>query len=130
MIDAQKIEKLLFESPGAKAFINVILPIMSGFFSGVFTAQITGAKGLEWWRWYEAWGVYALIAILVILFFYTRASYRKEARVLDFADADYCIAYMRSKCLPEAAEKYKEIIRTGNGGELMQVMTELKKSLK
>jgi len=43
---------------------------------------------------------------------------------------DYCLAYMRSKCLPEAAEKYKEKIRGGEGGELLQIMAEFKKSLK
>jgi hypothetical protein len=40
------------------------------------------------------------------------------------------MAYMRSKCLPEAAEQYKLLIKNGTGGELKQAMDELKKILK
>lgn len=47
-----------------------------------------------------------------------------------FSDNDYCMAYMRSQCLPEAAEQYKRKIRDGEGGELKQAMDELKKVLK
>lgn len=118
------------ESPAVRAFMNVIMPILSGLLSGVFTAQITGPKGLEWGRCIDAWALYPLVVFALLLFFYTRALYLHQTHVLNFANPDFCIAYMRSKCLPQAAEKYKELIREGKGGELTQAMAELKKSLK
>lgn len=126
----KKIGELLLAAPAIRALINVIFPILSGLFSGIFTAQIAGKDGLVWGQFYQAWALYPLVITVLILFFYTRALYKRETHILNFADADFCVAYMRSKCLPEAAEKYKELIREGKGGELMKVMSELKKSLK
>jgi len=71
-----------------------------------------------------------LLLIVVIIYFYNRALFNHETSITRFSDSDYCLAYIRSKCLPEAAEKYKEKIRDGEGGELLQVMVELKKSLR
>jgi len=61
---------------------------------------------------------------------YNRALFDHETNVLKFSDSEYCLAYMRSKCLPEAAEKYKEKIREGEGEEFLKIMAELKRSLR
>jgi hypothetical protein len=130
MSPLEKITDFVLGSPGWRAFINCAVPILSGVFTGVFIAQITGPNGLLWEKWATAWGLYPLAFLIIVLFLYNRALYRRETEVLKFADSAFCMAYVRSKCLPQAAERYKEMIRTGHGGELAQVMAELKKSLK
>lgn len=123
------IENLL-ESPGWKTFFSVIIPIFTGILSGLFVAEISSPAGLNWAKFYYAKSFYGLLLIVVIIYFYNRALFNHETSITRFSDSDYCLAYIRSKCLPEAAEKYKEKIRDGEGGELLQVMVELKKSLR
>lgn len=122
-------EKTL-ESPGWKTMFFVVMPVIAGVLSGTFVSEITDAKGLQWSLFYKAWSFYGLVLLVIIIYFYNRAVYLHEIEIMKFSDADFCVAYMRSKCLPEAAEKYKEKIRNGEGGELLEVMAELKKILK
>ena len=68
--------------------------------------------------------------IALFVYVYYRAVYIYDKNVERFLDDDYCRAYMRSKCLPEAAERYKEIIRNGEGGELEEAMQEFERILK
>lgn len=118
------------ESPGWKTFFSVVIPILAGVFSGSFILEITGQQGIEWLHFYKVKSFYALVVLTLIIFFYNRALYLREVETNKFSDVEFCIAYMRSKCLPEAAAKFREKIRQGQGGELIEVMEELKKSLK
>ena len=126
----QKAVDIIMESPGWKTVFSAVLPILSAFFSGTFVVEIMGPHGLRWNLFYKAWSLYGLFVLIVIIYFYNRALYIREKDISRFSDSEFCMAYMRSKCLPEAAEKFREIIRQGHGGELAQIMTELKKSLK
>jgi hypothetical protein len=91
---------------------------------------MTTSRGVAWALFYKAWSFYALLFLCVVIYWYKRELYLHEREIQRFLDSDYCIAYMRSKCLPEAAERYKELIRTGFGGELIQAMDELRKILR
>jgi len=121
---------IALENPGWKTFFSVIIPLFASVLSGTFVVEITDLQGLRWHLFYKAWSFYGLIFLIVIIFYYNRAIYLRELEIMRFSDIEYCIAYMRSKCLPQAAEKYKELIRDGRGDELSQLMAELKKSLK
>ncbi len=62
---------------------------------------------------------YGLCLISVVTYVYNRESYLYERKIERFLDDDYCRAYMAEQlCLPEAAARYKELIRSGDGGEL------------
>jgi hypothetical protein len=61
---------------------------------------------------------------------YTKAQYNHDREVSKFSDREYCVAYMRSKCLPELAAKAQERIRTGGSGEFTAAMKEVEKVLK
>ncbi len=126
----QNIFNCIFESAGWKTFFSVVIPIISGIFSGTFIFEITGKTGINWRTFYKAKSFYCLIFIIIVIYLYNKAIYIHEREIKRFLDNDYCLAYMRSKCLPEAAEKYKELIRNGEGGELKKAMDELKKILK
>lgn len=120
----------LIESPILKTILSVIVPIASGVLCGTFVLEITDAGELVWAKFYETRSFYALLGLTLLMYWYNRAVYLYEKEVHRFLDSDYCIAYMRSKCLPEAAERYKELIRNGTGGELQQAMEEMRKILK
>lgn len=126
----RKFRGIVFTSPALKTFFSVIIPILSGILSGTFIVEITARNSLNWSRFYYSKSFYGLLILVWIIYWYNRASYLYEKEVERFLDKDYCVAYMRSKCLPEAAERYKELIRNGEGGELRQAMDELKEILR
>jgi len=122
-------EKVL-ESPGWKTFFAVVIPAIVGVLSGAFVTEISSSGVLDWSLTLKAKSFYGLLVIAILSYIYYRELYLYEREVVRFLDDDYCRAYMRSKCLPEAAERYKESIRTGDKGELVNAMKELEKILK
>lgn len=124
------IKALIVESPGWRTVFAFIVPLAAGVLSGIFVAEITQNSVIIWKELYKAKSFYGLLILSLCMYFYNKAIYLYEREISRFLDADYCTAYMRSKCLPEAAERYKKLIRSGDGGELKQAMDELKKVLK
>lgn len=120
----------LLESPAWKTLFNAIIPVIVGILSGVLIAEITITGQIDWKLCYKARSSYALLVIILVSYFYYMAVYKHEKDIERFLDDDYCRAYMRSKCLPEAAERYKELIRNGQGGELEAAMREFEKILR
>lgn len=118
------------ESPGLRTLFSAVFPILAGVLSGTFVLEITTSTGLVWGIFYRAHSFYALCVLSLVMYWYNRELYLYEREVKRFLDSDYCVAYMRSKCLPEAAERYKELIRNGVGGEFKQAMDELRKTLR
>ncbi len=119
----------LLESPGWKTFFSAVLPIAAAVLAGTFTVEITKDGALDWQHFYWAKSFYGLSTLSLVIYWYNRQLYLYERRVDRFLDDNYCRAYMRSQCLPEAAERYKELIRLGRGGELLEVMTEIERIL-
>jgi hypothetical protein len=120
----------VLDSPRFKTFCGFVLPIFSGILSATFVTEISTPNGLDWKLAITAKSTYGIIFLAIIIYKYNRAVFLREKEIRQFSDADYCIAYMRSQCLPEAAEQYKRMIRDGQGGELKQAMDEVKKILK
>lgn len=120
----------VLDSPGCKTFFGFVLPILSGILAGTFVMEISTPNGLNWKLVITAKSTYALIVLIIIIYKYNRALYLRAKEIRQFLDPDYCVAYMRSQCLPEAAEQFKRLIRNGQGGELKQAMDEVKKILK
>ena len=122
--------RCVLDSPGCKTFFGIILPIFTGVLSGLLIAELSTSTEINWKLLTKAKSFYGLVALIYIIYKYNRAIYDREKEVERFLDSDYCIAYMRSQCLPEAAEQFKRQIRDGKGGELKQAMDELRKVLK
>lgn len=130
MPSANRLRMRILDSPGIRTIFGGVIPIAAGVLSGAFTYEITTPAGIDWYLFYKVKSFYWLLGLSFLIYWYNREVYLYEKEISRFLDADYCIAYMRSKCLPEAAERYKELIRTGAGGELQQAMNELRKILK
>lgn len=124
------INRNVLDSPSCKTLFGFVLPILSGILAGTLVSEISTPNGLDWTLARTAKSTYGLIFLTIIIYKYHRALFLREKEIRQFSDADFCIAYMRSQCLPEAAEQYKRMIRDGQGGELKQAMDELKKVLK
>lgn len=125
-----KIKNAYLESPAWKTVCSVFSLIVAGILCGTFVTEITSKNGIEWLLFYKSKSFYGLIVLSILTYFDNKIRYLAEKEILRFRDAEYCVAYMRSKCLPEAAERYKELIRLGNVGELTKAMNELKDILK
>lgn len=104
--------------------------MVAGILAGIFVFEITTPAGIQWDSFYRAKSFYLILALGVIVYFYNRALYSRDRDVLRFADSEYCVAYMRSKCLPEAVERYRTAIRLGNSTELDEAKKELRRVLK
>ena len=120
----------VLESPGWKTVFAFVLPLLAGVLSGVFVTEITQNSIIVWALFYKANSFYGLLFFGLCTYFYNRAIYLHEREISRFLDTDYCVDSVRSKCLPDAAERYTELIRSGNVGQLEQAMEELKKVLK
>ena len=103
---------------------------MAGVVTGAFVNDITTPNGVIWSTFYRVKSFYFLLAFLLAQTLYQRSLYAFEIVIERFSDAEYCMAYMRSQCLPEAAEKYRELIRRGEFGVLRQAMDEIREILK
>jgi len=125
-----RVREYILESPGFRTLFSAVIPILAGVLSGAFVFELTTSNTLAWANFYKARSFYALVVLSLCIYWYNRELYLYEREVRRFLDADYCIAYMRSKCLPEAASRYRELIRNGGGGEFKQAMDELRKILK
>jgi hypothetical protein len=97
---------------------------------GAFVNDITTPGGVVWSRSFEQLTFYLLILWTVTLTWFIRAQYVYEVSIERFGDDDYCLAYVRSQCLPEAADKYRELIRNGDIGVLKQAMAEVRETLR
>ena len=126
----QKLKNLVLNSPELKTLFSVVVPIITGILSGTFIIEITMENDLDWMSFYKANSFYGLLVMVLLIYWYNRIVYQREKTVNRFLDKEYCVAYMRSECLPEAAERYKVLIKNGDGGEFKQAMDELKKILK
>ncbi|MDV6317817.1 hypothetical protein [Chromohalobacter sp. HP20-39] len=124
------LKEKMIESPSWRTVFSFLIPVLTGILSGAFVTEITINGVVTWSLFYKANSFYGLLVTSFCIYIYNKEVYLFEKQVSKFADTEYCTAYMRSKCLPEAAERYKQIIRSGNGGELKQAMDEINKVLK
>jgi hypothetical protein len=116
-------------SPGVKTSASVSNAIICGILTGAFVAEISGPAGLQWGTFYWRKSFYALLLVGLLTYFFNLMVYKYEKDILRFADREYCLAYMRSRCLPAAAERYTAMILSGNGGELETAMEEIRRIL-
>ena len=121
--------RAFLDSPGWKTFVFIAANTVSGVCASSFIVEISDSHGLHWDRFHHSPSFYVLLVAAAAMFVVQRAIYSRETEIHNFMDADFCVAYMRSKCLPEAADRYRKMIREGNGGEMKQAMDELKKIL-
>lgn len=126
----RNIKECIVESPSWRTMFSFVIPLLTGILSGAFVTEITVNGVVTWALFYKANSFYGLLILATCMYFYNKSIYLFEKQVSKFSDTEYCVAYVRSKCLPEAADRYRQLIRTGNGGELKQAMDELKKVLK
>jgi len=119
----------LIESPGCKTLFSVIFPLAAALLSGMFVYDISDENGIVWIKFYQSWTFYGLLILIILIYIYNRALYRHNRDIMRFSDTTFCIAYMRSQLLPEAAERYKEMIRSGSGSEFAEITNQLKEIL-
>jgi len=126
-----KWERLLQRSPTLKASIPALLSAGIGVLTGTLVVQITSTNGVLIWKYlFRSSSFYGLALVVLAQILLSRSVYISERNILRFADNEYCIAYLRSKCLPEAAAKYQEMIKNGDGGDFKRAMDEIAEILK
>lgn len=120
----------LLLSPTWRTLFSLTSTVIVGVLCGAFIAEITINGKLDWHIWYQATSFWLLLLASVVLGFYQRAMYVRDTQLSRFADKEFCIAYVRAQCLPEVAQRYKELIRKGDVGEFEKAMAELRRTLR
>jgi len=116
-------------SPLARTIAFVSSSIIAAILAGTFVTEITVNGTIQWSQFYKTLSFYGLALQSILVYGYQRFLFSYERKVEKFADAVYCKAYVMSKCLPEMADKYIQMIRNGQGGDLKRAMDELRRSL-
>lgn len=124
------IRRYILDSPTIKTAGFVVGTIVTGVLCGTFVSEITHENKLQWSLFYSSRSFYGLLVIGVALFFYNREVYLYDRDIMRFKDTEFCIAYIRSKCLPAAVQMYEAKIRAGDIGELDEAMKEIRRILK
>jgi hypothetical protein len=124
------IRRYILDSPLLKTASFAIGTVLTGILSGTFVSEITRNGEIVWSSFYTATSFYALIIIIAMIFVYYRELYLYDRDILRFKDNEFCLAYVRSQCLPAAVEMYSARIRAGDIGELEEAMREVRRILK
>ena len=117
------------DSPIAKTIAFVSSSIVAAVLAGTFVTEITVNNALDWKLFYRTWSFYGLVLQSLGVYAYNRFIFTRDRQIERFAEAEYCKAYVMSKCLPELAERYAQNIRNGETGDLKCAMDVLKESL-
>lgn len=120
----------IVRSPLIKTFIFVISTIISGVLSAAFIFEISPLGKINWVLSYRVVSFYLIIFWVIIITIYNYLVCKKEIDILKFKDEEYCMAYIRSQCLPEIASKYKESVKIGNMRGLKDILAEVKRIIK
>ena len=120
----------LYSSPSARTAASIVSAVGIGVFSNTLVAEITTPAGIKWSSFYSTVSFYVVVLFSVLIFLYNRWLYLYESDIQNFRDIEFCIAYARSRLLPEQIERYRQQIRDGNMGDFQAAMDELKGALK
>jgi hypothetical protein len=69
---------------------------------------------VDWTSFYKAVSFYCLLGFAIGTFLFHRYLYIHERDVMQFKDADYCVAYARSQLIPAHVEAAKALIAQGD----------------
>ena len=120
----------LFDSPVARIAISTIFTIVLMILAGAVPVEISSPSGVQWKNVVHVGSFWTLLVVAAVWILYQRRVYLADLEIVKFRDADYCRAYMRSRCLPELAAQTQRAIRDGNDGAIKQAMNDLKNLLR
>ncbi len=120
----------IITSPLIKTIIFVFSTIVSGILAAAFIFEISPSGKINWTLYYRVSSFYLIIFWVILIAVYNYIIYKREIDILRFKDEEYCIAYIRSQCLPEIASKYRELVKSGNMRELKDIVVEIKRITK
>ena len=99
--------------------------------TGTFsTNTITNNANINNSSFTKSTSFYSLVTLSILIYLYNRELMKYENNILNYKDSEFCIAYVRSKCIPEVAEHYKKLISEGKVDDLEKAMTEVQRLLK
>ena len=116
-------------SPTVKTLFNVSSTVLVGVFASSFVAELSTPNGINWKHFYKTTSIYILLAVSAVIYFYNRHRHLQEVEVEKFYDKEYCLAYMRSKYIPQLAKHYNKLIQEGDLDQLEKAMADFKESL-
>lgn len=120
----------VYSSPGLKTVVSTLLSVAVGIFSNTFVTEIASGERVAWESFYRSLSFYLLSLCVALTLLFHRWLYSFENDVQKFQDADFCLAYARSRLLPEQIERSRQKIKEGDLGEFQAAMKEIQRVLK
>jgi hypothetical protein len=119
----------LYSSPSARTAASIFSAVGIGVFSNTLVAEITTPSGIKWTLFYSTISFCVVVVLSILTFLYNRWLYLYESDIQNFRDIEFCMAYARSRLLPEHIERYRQQIRNGQMGDFRAAMDELRDAL-
>jgi len=126
----EQFKNKLYTSPTLKTAFSLGSSISIGFFSNTLVADMTTPHGIMWLTFYTSISFYLVLCLAALTLWFHKALHAFETDVLKFRDIEFCLAYARSRLLPEQIERSRQKIRDGDISDFQQAMKEIQKVLK
>ncbi|WP_291366330.1 hypothetical protein [Acetobacter sp. UBA5411] len=120
----------VYLSLGARTAVPLLLSLGVGIFSNFLVTEMTVNNKISWTSFYVTKSFYLLLFFLVLTYFFNRYLFLYEKDVLQFKEADYCVAYARSQLIPAHIEAARSKIAQGDTQSFEDAMAQVKKILK
>ncbi|WP_156484627.1 hypothetical protein [Thalassospira lucentensis] len=103
--------------------------ILTAVLTGLFVSEISTPAGIAWKTFYKTYAFWPLVGMSWILYWHATHTVEQENDISNFTNEEYCLAYLRSQCLPELAERARKKIREGDTSDYEKAVSEFKETL-
>jgi hypothetical protein len=117
------------QKPLPKTIVAILLPIIIGVLSSIYTTDITTISGMKMGLSFNKLSFYLLLVSTLLLCVFYYLVYKYETDMLRYHDNEFCVAYIRSQLITEMADNYRRQIRSGQMTDLSQMMEDFMRAL-
>jgi hypothetical protein len=125
-----RFDRLMAKSPFVRTTLSLSSTLAASVLSATLIGEMTTQNGIEWTRLTHTVSFYLLLLISVLLYAYHRSLFAYDSHVLKYQDIEYCEAYVRSQCIPEAVSQYRRAMKAGDPDQLKEAKSELRRLVK
>lgn len=106
-------KRFLVTSPLGRTIGFFLSIIVSGILCGTFVTEITRNGVIIWSLSGESKSFYLILFFLLFVYLYNKILYDEDVKIQNFADKDYCKAYLRKNTMNEFAKKVCDDLKNG-----------------
>ena len=107
-------KRAFLRSPILKTITFFLSVILSGVLTNSYISEITKNGKTIWAISFSSLSFRLILVYLVVIFYYNKMLMRYENDLYNFADQEFCKAYLTKELLPQWVKLQKDKIRKGD----------------